>query len=50
MSYFLLIVLQYIPSKFMDTLLIPIGKDKMGYITDGDNYRPIATTSVNLRF
>lgn len=37
----------YIPSVFMDTLLIPIVKDKTGDITSGDNYRPIALTSVS---
>ena len=36
----------YLPPKFMDTLLIPIVKDKKGIITDGDNYRPIAITSI----
>ena len=36
----------FLPSKFMDTLLIPIVKDKKGNITDGDNYRPIAITCV----
>ena len=41
-----MIVHGYLPSKFMDTLLIPIVKDKKGDITDGDNYRPIAITCV----
>ena len=35
----------YVPSKFMETL-IPIVKDKIGDITDGDNYRPLAITCV----
>ena len=30
----------------MDTLIIPIVKDKKGNITNGNNYRPIAITSV----
>lgn len=30
----------------METVLIPIVKDKKGIITDGDNYRPIAITCV----
>ena len=37
----------YLPSKYMDTFIIPIVKDKRGDITDGDNYRPIAIISVN---
>ena len=30
----------------MDTILIPIVKDKNGNITDQDNYRSITTTTV----
>ena len=33
-----MIIHGYIPSKFMDTLLIPMVKDKTGDITDGDKY------------
>ena len=29
-------------SKFMDTFIMPIVKDKKGDITNGDNYQPIA--------
>jgi len=36
----------YLPAKFMETVLVPIVKDKKGDITDGDNYRPIAITCV----
>jgi hypothetical protein len=36
----------YIPEQFMDSVIIPILKDKKGDITDKDNYRPIALTSV----
>ena len=32
--------------KFMETIIIPIIKNKKGLITDKDNYRPIAITSV----
>ena len=30
----------------MDTVLIPILKDKKGYVTDESNYRPIAISTV----
>ena len=36
----------YLPKKVMDTVLIPIIKDKKGMLTDKDNYRPIALTTV----
>ena len=36
----------HLPSIFMDTLIIPIVKNKKGDVTDGDNYRPIAITSI----
>lgn len=36
----------HIPKCFSDTVLVPILKDKKGVITDVDNYRPIAVTSV----
>jgi hypothetical protein len=36
----------YIPQKFMDTLIVPLLKEKKGNITDKDNYRPIAITCV----
>jgi exonuclease III len=36
----------YVPQKLMQTLIIPIIKDKKGLVTDKDNYRPIAITSV----
>jgi hypothetical protein len=35
----------YVPSKLMDTLVVPIVKDKKGILTDKNNYRPIAITS-----
>ena len=36
----------YIPSKLMQTIIVPIIKDKKGLITSKDNYRPVAITSV----
>ena len=36
----------HLPPKFMETVIVPIIKDKKGNITDKNNYRPIAITSV----
>jgi hypothetical protein len=36
----------YIPSKLMDTTIIPVVKDIKGDVTDKDNYRPIAVTCI----
>ena len=36
----------HVPSVFSDTILVPIIKDKKGNISDVNNYRPIALTSV----
>ena len=36
----------YLPSKLMETIIIPIIKDKKGLVTDHDNNRPVAVTSV----
>lgn len=36
----------YLPIKMMDTIIIPIIKDRKGDITSKDNYRPIAVTTV----
>ncbi len=36
----------HIPQSFMDTIIIPLIKDKKGDIGSSDNYRPIALTSV----
>ena len=34
------------PTQFSNTILVPIIKDKKGNITDPDNHRPIAITTV----
>lgn len=36
----------YLPDSAMDTLVIPILKDKKGLLQDKNNYRPVAITSV----
>ena len=36
----------YTPHSFTDTILVPIVKDKKGNLTEPNNYRPIAITSV----
>ena len=36
----------HVPTEFSNTILVPIIKDKKGNITDPDNYRPIAITTV----
>ena len=36
----------YVPSKLMQTIIVPIIKDKKGFITDKDSYHPVAITSV----
>ena len=36
----------HIPQSMMDTVLIPIIKDKKGSVTDRDNYRPVAITCI----
>ena len=41
-----IVVHDFIPLSLMDTVLIPIVKDKKGDVTDQDNYRPIAITTV----
>ena len=37
----------YIPQSMMDTVLIPIIKDKKGSVTDKNNYRPVAITCIS---
>ena len=41
-----MLIHNYLPLKFMDTVLIPILKDTKGDITDCNNYRPIAITCI----
>jgi hypothetical protein len=41
-----MLIHNHIPSNLMDTMLIPLLKDKKGDITDRDNYRPIALTCI----
>ena len=36
----------YLPESAMDTFVIPILKDKKGLLTDRNDYRPVAITSV----
>ena len=36
----------YLSCKFLEAIIVPIIKNKKGLITDKDNYRPIAITSV----
>ena len=36
----------HIPHKLMESVIVPILKDKKGQITDKNNYRPIAITSI----
>ena len=37
----------YLPSKLMETIVVPMIKDKKGLVTDKNNYRPIAVTGVS---
>ena len=36
----------YVPSILMETIIFPFIKDKKGLVTDKNNYRPIAITSI----
>ena len=36
----------YLPVDMLDTVIVPLIKDKKGDITDKDNYRPIALTTI----
>ena len=42
-----MVVHGFVPSHLMDTIIIPLLKDIKGDISDKDNYRPIAITSVS---
>ena len=39
----------YLPNDLMSSVIVPIVKNKKGNITDMDNYRPIAITTVFLK-
>lgn len=41
-----IVVHSFLPEKFMDSMLVPIVKDKKGNITRSDNYRPLAITTM----
>ena len=41
-----MLIHNYLPSKLLDTIIVPILKDKCGEVTDKDNYRPLALTCV----
>ena len=41
-----MIVHGFVPLSFIDTLIIPLVKDRKGDIGSNDNYRPIALTNV----
>ena len=42
----MMMIHSFLPTLFMDTFLINLIKDKKGSLTDKDNYRPIAITTV----
>ena len=44
-----MLIYSHVPKAFSDTVLVPIVKNKNGDITDIDNYRTIAITSVASR-
>jgi hypothetical protein len=41
-----MLIHNHIPQKFMDTIIIPLIKDKKGDVSDCNNYRPIALTCI----
>ena len=41
-----MIIHGHLPSSFMDSIIVPLVKDKKGDITSVDNYRPLAITCV----
>ena len=42
-----IIVHGFIPNELMNTMIIPLVKDKKGDVTSKDNYRPIAVTNIS---
>ena len=41
-----MIIHNYLPENMLDTIIVPVLKDKQGDITDHDNYRPLALTCI----
>lgn len=41
-----MVIHNYIPEKMLDTVLVPLIKDKHGDLSDHENYRPLALTCV----
>ena len=41
-----MVIHNYIPESMLDTIIVPLIKDKHGNISDSDNYRPLALTCV----
>ena len=41
-----MVIHDYLPENMLDTIIVPLLKDKQGDITDHDNYRPLALTCV----
>ena len=41
-----IIIHGHIPVELMDTILVPLVKDKNGNLNDKDNYRPLAITCI----
>lgn len=42
-----MIIHNFTPTSMLDTILVPLIKDKQGNLSDGDNYRPLALTCVS---
>ena len=41
-----MVIHNYIPDEMLDTIIVPLIKDKNGNVSDRDNYRPLALTCV----
>ena len=41
-----MIIHNFIPKAMLDAIIVPLIKDKLGNISDKDNYRPLALTCV----